>query len=138
MSNVLHSASAFSSKILPLRQRAEVRNRWLKHRLGNVRSKLMAQESFDMWLVIARECNEDPVIMTPCLSQRRLQGAELSFSSTSAASSPPWIEASPAASCSAAPHPTRTGLENGLGYSGPQDQQASRLYSVRCGFLPGY
>jgi len=70
----LHSASAFS-KILPLRQRAEVRNRWLKHRLDDVLPKIMTREGFDMWIVVAREYNEDPVIMTllpePAMSARR-------------------------------------------------------------------
>lgn len=52
------------TKILPLRQRNEVMNRWLKHRLENLLPELMDREGFDMWLVIAREYNEDPVIMS--------------------------------------------------------------------------
>jgi hypothetical protein len=52
-----------------------VRNGWLKKRLEVVLPEIMAREGFDMWLVIAREYNEDPVIMTllpePAMSARR-------------------------------------------------------------------
>lgn len=61
--------------ILPLRQRAEVRNRWLKQRLEELLPKLMRREGFDMWIVIAREYNEDPVLLSllpdTALSARR-------------------------------------------------------------------
>lgn len=63
------------SKILPLRRRAEVRNAWLKDRLEGFLPKLMSREGFDMWIVICREYNEDPVYLTlvpePTLSARR-------------------------------------------------------------------
>jgi hypothetical protein len=69
------SINSFQNKILPLRQRAEVRNRWLKQRLETVLPEIMRREGFDMWLVIAREYNEDPVLMTllpePAMSARR-------------------------------------------------------------------
>ena len=61
--------------ILPLKQQAEVRNRWLRERLDTVLPELMARANVDMWLVIAREYNEDPVIMSllpaPSMSARR-------------------------------------------------------------------
>ncbi len=57
-------ADMYSSKILPLRLRAEVRNGWLKQRLETVLPEVMRREGFDMWIVVAREYNEDPVIMT--------------------------------------------------------------------------
>jgi hypothetical protein len=61
--------------ILPLRQQADVRNDWLRQRLDTLLPELMARENFDMWLVIAREYNEDPIIMTllpePAMSARR-------------------------------------------------------------------
>jgi hypothetical protein len=67
--------TAFKDKILPLRQHAEIRNRWLKERLERVLPEIMRREGFDMWLVIAREYNEDPVLLTllpePALSARR-------------------------------------------------------------------
>lgn len=56
--------SSLKDKILPLRQQADIRNQWLKQRLDNYLPQLMAREGFDMWLIIAREYNEDPVIMT--------------------------------------------------------------------------
>src|SRR4030042_870249 len=58
------NAAAYDPKILPLRERAAVRNRWLRTRLQIVLPGLMAREGFDMWIVAAREYNEDPVIMT--------------------------------------------------------------------------
>jgi hypothetical protein len=61
--------------ILPLRARAERRNAWLHRRLETVLPELMAREGFDMWIVAAREYNEDPVIMTllpePSMAARR-------------------------------------------------------------------
>lgn len=68
-------ADDFRNKILPLRSQLAVRNHWLKQRLDEVIPELMDRERFDMWLVIAREYNEDPVIMTllpePAMSARR-------------------------------------------------------------------
>ena len=69
------TADAYRSKILPLRAQMEVRNRWLRERLETVVPELMKREGFDMWIVCAREYNEDPVIMTllpePSMSARR-------------------------------------------------------------------
>jgi Xaa-Pro aminopeptidase len=53
-----------SHNILPLRERADVVNRWLRWRLDNIIPQLMRREGIDMWLVINREYNEDPVYMT--------------------------------------------------------------------------
>jgi len=47
--------------ILPLRQQAAVYDGWLKIRLDRILPALMREEGFDMWLVICRENNEDPV-----------------------------------------------------------------------------
>jgi Xaa-Pro aminopeptidase len=72
---MLKLTEAYRSKILPLRARADARNRWLKERLDTVLPEIMKREGFDMWLVIAREYNEDPVIMTllpePAMAARR-------------------------------------------------------------------
>jgi hypothetical protein len=61
--------------ILPLRKQAEIRNTWLSERLNTVLPEVMRREGFDMWIVAAREYNEDPVIMTllpePAMSARR-------------------------------------------------------------------
>ena len=62
-------------RVLPLRTRAVVRNDWLRQRLDTLLPALMAREGFDMWIVAAREYNEDPVIMTllpePAMAARR-------------------------------------------------------------------
>ncbi len=69
------SADAYRSKIFPLRLRAEVQKDWLRQRLEKVLPEIMKREGFDMWIVAAREYNEDPVIMTllpaPAMSARR-------------------------------------------------------------------
>ncbi|MFN8371363.1 MAG: hypothetical protein U0694_00580 [Anaerolineae bacterium] len=61
--------------ILPLRHQAEIRNTWLSERLNTILPEIMRREGLDMWIVAAREYNEDPVIMTllpePAMSARR-------------------------------------------------------------------
>jgi len=57
-------ADSIGQKILPLRDRMRVYNEWLKKRLENLLPRLMDETGIDMWLVIAREYNEDPVIMS--------------------------------------------------------------------------
>ena len=68
-------ASDFSGKILPLRQQAAITNGWLQERLETVLPQIMEREEVDMWIVMAREYNEDPVIMTllpsPMMTARR-------------------------------------------------------------------
>ncbi|MEM9950066.1 MAG: M24 family metallopeptidase [Chloroflexota bacterium] len=58
------SIEQFKDLILPLRQQAEVRDRWLQERLETVIPTVMNRSDFDMWLIICREYNEDPVIMS--------------------------------------------------------------------------
>jgi Xaa-Pro aminopeptidase len=53
-----------STNILPERERARIMNEWLEWRLENLLPELMRREGFDMWLVLAREPNEDPVYLT--------------------------------------------------------------------------
>lgn len=69
------SVDAYRHKILPLRAQADVRNGWLQQRLAEFLPVLMAREGFDMWIIAAREYNEDPVIMTllpePAMAARR-------------------------------------------------------------------
>lgn len=64
-----------AQKILPQRDRAKVRNEWLKQRLDEVLPAVMQREKMDLWIVSAREYNEDPVIMTllpePSMAARR-------------------------------------------------------------------
>jgi Xaa-Pro aminopeptidase len=49
-------------QILDMQRRAEVQDNWLSHRFETVLPKLMRRENIDMWIIIAREYNEDPVI----------------------------------------------------------------------------
>jgi len=50
--------------ILLMRERATVIDRWLEERVKTVLPDLMRREQVDMWLIISREYNEDPVIKT--------------------------------------------------------------------------
>jgi len=61
-----HTAIAQSllPEVLPLREQAELRDRWLFDRLDQIVPSLMKRENIDMWLIIASEYNEDPVIRT--------------------------------------------------------------------------
>jgi Xaa-Pro aminopeptidase len=47
--------------ILTLREQATLYNAWLKTRLEQIVPQVMREEGLDMWLVICRENNEDPV-----------------------------------------------------------------------------
>jgi Xaa-Pro aminopeptidase len=53
-----------AQQILPQRQRAEVINNILKDRFDNLLPTLMDNSGFDMWILISREYNEDPVLKT--------------------------------------------------------------------------
>jgi Xaa-Pro aminopeptidase len=68
-------AGDWSAKILPLRRQTEITNGWLEARLRGVLPEVMRREGFDLWIVVAREYNEDPVLMTllpaPMMSARR-------------------------------------------------------------------
>ena len=50
--------------VLSMRERANVIDRLLEDRLETVVPDLMRREGFDMWIIAAREYNEDPVIRT--------------------------------------------------------------------------
>src|SRR4051812_26125315 len=49
---------------LPLREQADVRDRWLTQRLLDLLPGLMDRAGIDLWLVTGREYNEDPVLAT--------------------------------------------------------------------------
>ncbi len=48
----------------PLREQAEIQQQWLKLRLERVLPRLMRKHGVQMWLVICREYNEDPVFFS--------------------------------------------------------------------------
>jgi Metallopeptidase family M24 len=50
--------------ILALKDRAALQDRWLKERLDTVVPKLMREHGIDMWVLVAREYLEDPVVAT--------------------------------------------------------------------------
>ena len=58
------SGDSTSPVILSMRERATVQDAWLMKRLETVVPMLMQREGIDMWIIIAREYNEDPVIET--------------------------------------------------------------------------
>ena len=51
-------------KILPLRERAKIQNDWLKWRFEHILPGIMRDAGIDLWLIINREYNEDPVYFT--------------------------------------------------------------------------
>ncbi len=63
------------TKILPEKERAKIMNEWLEYRLDNILPELMRREGIEMWVVINREYNEDPVYLTlvpePTMAARR-------------------------------------------------------------------
>lgn len=71
-----------NSSILPLKEQYGITDGWLKYRLENVLSQLMKRESIDMWIILAREYNEDPVYLTliPALREK-LRGYPAWYSS---------------------------------------------------------
>ena len=50
--------------ILPMKERARVINELLEDKIQNYLPKLMADTGIDMWIVVSREYNEDPIIKT--------------------------------------------------------------------------
>ncbi|MEO1128089.1 MAG: M24 family metallopeptidase [Planctomycetota bacterium] len=50
--------------VLPMRERAAVVNGWLGQRLDRIVPELMRSNDVDMWIILGREYNEDPVLKT--------------------------------------------------------------------------
>jgi Xaa-Pro aminopeptidase len=51
-------------KVLPLRDRVAVEDRWLRLRLESVLPMVMRREGFDMWIIDNQEYDEDPVFFS--------------------------------------------------------------------------
>jgi hypothetical protein len=62
--NLAEAANPTLPPILSLRERAELQDAWLKRRLDTLVPALMRENGFDMWVMIAREYLEDPVVAT--------------------------------------------------------------------------
>ncbi|TPN88720.1 M24 family metallopeptidase [Aquimarina algicola] len=61
---LLFLSTHIQSQILPVKERAAVIDMVLEERLNNLLPKLMDRTGFDMWILISREYNEDPVLKT--------------------------------------------------------------------------
>lgn len=68
--------------IYPMRKQHEIRDEILKDRLENLMPKLLKETGVEMWLVICREYNEDPVYksLTPSLVKTASRLSCLAFS----------------------------------------------------------
>lgn len=67
VSLLLFSVTVFASErpqVLSMQERAVVIDRLLEDKLKNTLPGLMRREGFDMWIVMSREYNEDPIIET--------------------------------------------------------------------------
>lgn len=62
--NTQEQAAPALPRILPLREQARLRDAWLAGRLDTIVPVLMREHGFDMWVMIAREYLEDPVMTT--------------------------------------------------------------------------
>lgn len=63
------SASSFQEttdypSVLSMQARAKLQDTWLEERLNTIIPSLMRGRGIDMWVLIAREYNEDPVVQT--------------------------------------------------------------------------
>ncbi|MEP6784324.1 MAG: hypothetical protein ABI898_01130 [Sphingomonadales bacterium] len=47
-----------------LREQATIRDRWLAERLDTLVPTLMRENGIDLWILVAREYAEDPVVST--------------------------------------------------------------------------
>ncbi|MDN3203398.1 M24 family metallopeptidase [Algoriphagus sediminis] len=61
---LLSEAKSQDLAVLSQREQAETIDRWLDDRIQNLLPSLMTETGVDMWVVISREYNEDPVIRT--------------------------------------------------------------------------
>ncbi len=64
ISVVAKAQNPYFPRTLNMQERAEVIDLWLEERIDQVLPAIMERTGIDMWLIIAREYNEDPVIKT--------------------------------------------------------------------------
>jgi Xaa-Pro aminopeptidase len=60
----LTNLQAQMPRILDLQTQGQVRDAWLTERVATILPDLMRREQIDMWILISREYNEDPVLKT--------------------------------------------------------------------------
>ena len=63
LSSLFNSLFA-DSLILPMRERAEAIDQIIDERIATVLPDLMERTDIDIWVIISREYNEDPIIKT--------------------------------------------------------------------------
>lgn len=61
MTSAVFSAD-LRGRILPLRRQAEITDAWLRRRLQTILPALMNECNIDLWIVVSREYNEDPLM----------------------------------------------------------------------------
>ena len=61
---VTADTEAIKARILPLREQAKIQNEWLDWRFENILPGIMRDAGIDLWVIINREYNEDPVYMS--------------------------------------------------------------------------
>ena len=59
-----YAQNSYMPKTLDMKERAVIVDRWLQDRMATVLPDLMKRTGIDMWLIIAREYNEDPILRT--------------------------------------------------------------------------
>ncbi len=62
--NAVEQDAPTAPAVLPLRDRARLQDKWLAERLDQIVPALMRAQKIDMWVLIAREYVEDPVVAT--------------------------------------------------------------------------
>ena len=62
--NTSLAADELKSRVLSMKERAVLRDQFLDDRFKSVLPKIMERTEIDMWIIIAREYNEDPVLRT--------------------------------------------------------------------------
>lgn len=60
----VETLSPHAPAVLPLREQAQLRDAWLRARLDTLVPRLMREAGVDMWILVAREYAEDPVLAT--------------------------------------------------------------------------
>ncbi len=60
----ISAQNPYFPKTLPMRERSKVIDQWLDERIETVLPKIMRRSGIDMWIIISREYNEDPVLKT--------------------------------------------------------------------------
>ena len=61
---LLFVTNLYAQDILSLKDRSKIIDKIIKERIDNILPKIMKKEDVDMWVLIAREYNEDPIIKT--------------------------------------------------------------------------